>query len=254
MKTLTLALLTVTVPLLSSAISLQAATIVWSSPKTLIGDTDVSNNGTLVRAYNFAASSSGTTTVNGVAFTNLVSTSIPSQQVSGAHTFSLAGESQSINTQTNFMSSSNPVAGLSTSYKALLSGAVTAAGAVNSTEPNPRNAYRLTLDGLTAGHTYELQIWINDSRSQASSTYTGNLDGSTLVDYNSTNADGGLGQYVIGSFTADSSSQFFDFRVNGVNVAQLNAYQLRATAVPEPAVSLLSGLGFVAMILRRQRA
>ena len=86
--------------------------------------------------------------------------------------------------------------------------------------------------GLTNGAQYLIQFWVNDSR-LAAATRTVLVGGNTLA-VNTTGTAGGLGQYITGTFTADSTTQSFP-SIGGVgSVAYANAMQVRMLAVPEP--------------------
>jgi len=82
------------------------------------------------------------------------------------------------------------------------------------------------------------------------------------LDYNTTNAHGGLGQFAIGTFIADNASQQISFNAGVISPTFINGFQLRATgaigtAVPEPGSALvgLMVLGLCGTRLgRRQRA
>jgi autotransporter-associated beta strand protein len=112
---------------------------------------------------------------------------------------------------------SNPT-GLSSEYAKLTKGA-----AYGGT-----GAATITLNNLTSGHVYLVQVWVNDSRTDGNGrneTVT-NAGGNTVtLDYNNTNAAGGAGQYTIGRFVADSTTQSFILQGNASS--QLNAIQLR---------------------------
>ncbi|MFM7244595.1 MAG: PEP-CTERM sorting domain-containing protein [Planctomycetaceae bacterium] len=119
-----------------------------------------------------------------------------------------------------------------------------------------------TLGGLTAGQQYRIQWWTSDpANSQgvlnetfATTTATSGTSSVTL-DSNSTNANGGLGQYVIGTFTADATSQTFDLNSPSGNTSPLiDGFQLRTVAVPEPSTWVLAAtaaLGFAVAARRR---
>jgi hypothetical protein len=74
---------------------------------------------------------------------------------------------------------------------------------------------------------------------------------STVLDYNTTEAVGGIGQFAIGTFTADSTSQVLGFS-SPTETPQLNGLSLRVTAVPEPA-SVAMTMGAAGLFLMRRR-
>ncbi|MBU6222183.1 MAG: hypothetical protein KGR24_05460 [Planctomycetes bacterium] len=250
-RTLTIA--AIAVAFVGAAEPVSAATIIWGSPTTVAGDSDVDTTGTLVYAYNIGPSGVQATTINGVVF----------------NAFAFPGQLDFLNTVTvgsvnftenpsnlqsyDFPSSATPFASLSTAYKTMLSGGGTAL--LDST-------ITATLGGLTAGQSYRLQWWTSDpANSQgvlnetfATTTATSGSSSVTL-DSNSTNASGGLGQYVIGTFTADSTTQTFDLNSPSGNTSPLiNGFQIRAVAVPEPstcAMATTAALGVAAAALRR---
>ena len=67
---------------------------------------------------------------------------------------------------------------------------------------------------------------------------------------------GGLGQFAIGTFTADATSEAITFGApDGSNgYALLNAFQLRQITVPEPSSALLCGLGIAGVMGFRCRS
>ncbi|WP_374681201.1 hypothetical protein [Accumulibacter sp.] len=212
--------------------SVQAAPVVWGGEQQISGDADVDTNGTLVAAFNFAGSA---TTVNGVAFG-----AFPLGAMSNtAGNFTLAVPSGSI-ANANTGSASSPFASLSAAYAALL-------GSAASRADTPMT---LTMAGLTSGQSYQLQVWVNDSRDPGVGGFVYPVDvsaGNTVTllpntspfDQNQVGVGGGLGQYVIGSFVADASTQQIEFFAGEVGV--VNAFQLRAVDnnVPAPASLLL---------------
>lgn len=104
-----------------------------------------------------------------------------------------------------------------------------------------------TVSGLTLGHNYEAQFFVNDSRLQGISRAETITGGSTL-NFNSTNADGGVGQYAVGLFSSGTSSQatFTVTGTPGTGTTQANAIQIRdlgPVPVPEPSAWAVLGLG-----------
>ena len=169
---------------------------------------DVSTSGTLVDAYNFG---SNTPIVNGTLFSAVTT-------VGGTGNLSIIGANNFYN---GFgISTSNPFNGLGTDYKSLLTNGLYANGAT---------AMSFTESGLTAGHRYQVQYFVNDSRGLASGrTETVTSSGGNIyptLTYNSTGADGGVGQYVNGTFTAATSA--VTMTATGNESTQINGLQYR---------------------------
>ena len=217
--------------------SADAATITWGSATTISGTTDVNTEGTLFAASSFGSNS---VTVNGVTFDAWSPVPSGTAGVTSGN-FTLLQPDTGFAILNAFGSSAPPFSGLPTEYQNLLSDSIYSFGPGSST---------VTVSGLTNGQEYSIQFWANDSRAAISATQT--VDGNTL-DVNTTNADGGVGQWISGTFTADGTSQ--NFNVSSGSNNYYSAIQVRA--VPEP--SSLAGLGVVgiglaAVIRRRLRA
>ena len=191
-----------------STISVQAATITWNTPVTISGDTDVATTGNPLYAYNGANS---TASVNGVSFTGENSVSTWGNVGFSVSTSTIGG------TTTAYGVASSPFNSLSSSYQTVLKGGIYA-NAASAT-------ITVTLNGLTSGKQYLVQIWVNDSRASTSRSET--VNGGVSLNYNSTTAAGGVGQYTIGTFTASATTQ--TFTLLGVASSQLNAIQVRDT-------------------------
>lgn len=245
--------------------SLSHGAVTWQTPQNITGDSDVSTNGSSLYAVNFR-STAGTTTVNSVAFTNATALSsanytFESLSPSTYHQSPGGTEAPGGTNPTVGFASGN-FAGLSSGYQDLLSQYARAGGGSGSgaAEDATFNVWALSLNGLISGNTYEVQVWINDSRNIATGyNGIGTLDrgeGGPVVDYNVGNVagGGGLGQYAVGTFVATGSTEVFTFdtwAAPTANVAALNAFQLRL--IPEPTSALLAALGLCAGISRRRR-
>lgn len=233
---------------IATAASSQAATIMWGAPTTISANSDVSVNGTLVRALNVGNANAVSTTVNGVLFE---AWAIPNGSASpvtlGNFTLAMA---------TGNMGSAAPSSGalpfsaLSSEYRALVGDE---AGALDINSP-----LTLTMGGLTANETYEFQWWVNASSGGFTQATSGTAGNSVLLDWNNTNAAGGVGQYAIGTFVADGTSQQVTFLTAG-NQAIISGFQLRQTStvsasVPDGGSTLaLLGMAFTGLgVLRRK--
>ena len=194
-----------------------AAPVTWAAPVTIAGDADVSTAGTPVFAYDWAGSAQ---TINGVAFT-AASSGATMGGFGGVHT-------------TAFGSASAPFVNLSAAYKAVLVGSIYTGA----------SACTVTLNSLTPGRQYQIQLWVNDARAlglgyaRTETVTTGG--GNTVTLSYPGNVDGAPGQYTIGTFTADASSQVITLLGN--SATQVNALQLRDLS-PQPNVGYWNGLG-----------
>ena len=208
------AAVTVTALALSSAIDpAKAAVINWGSPVTISGTTDIDTVGTLFQASNFAGSA---TTVNGVLFDAFNVTNgngtVGNISITGGGNITTFGEGGPL----------TAYGSLPSAYQELLKTGIIFGATV-------------TIQNLTIGDQYSLQFMANDSRlATASQDRKVSLNTNQVtLDINSTNATGGVGQWVRGTFTADATTQSFTVGSGGGSShAYSNAMQVRI--VPEP--------------------
>jgi hypothetical protein len=105
-----------------------------------------------------------------------------------------------------------------------------------------------TLGGLTIGQQYELQWWASYASTTGAnpltpgSTLASSATNTVTLDPNTTDAVGGLGQFVIGSFTADSTTQSLTFDGVSTGMPLVNAFQVRAVPEPSTCAMVLAGL------------
>lgn len=231
--------------ILLAASSMEAATITWGAATGISADSDVSTTGTLVGAFNLGGAGAGNPTVNGVTFDEFAFGYGASTAIAGDYAFSVAGPTLAF---MNAVGSVNaPFSGLSAEYQALLG---TIAGNAVSSDP-----ITLTITGLVAGASYEFQWWTNASIFLDPIAVTAAAGDTVTLFVNNNLIDGDVGQFAIGTFIADNTSQIVTFGSPNGTVA-INAFQLRetlvqasapgsdlnvATPVPEPG-SALAGM------------
>ncbi len=208
----------------------QSAKVNWQSDSQINSESVVSTNGDLRYAYNFGSFTG--TQHNGVYF---------------AATSQAASVPVGDNNEITFQNTDNADDSNFAFYTSPLIGLLESARWAKSA--NSGAAEIVTLNGLTAGHTYELQLFSADRNWNQNLV----LDGGTDNEYTSAN-DTKNGIAVIGTFVADSDPTSFSYQssVNDRN-ANLNGLQLRTIAIPEPATLGLLGLmsGAICMIRRR---
>lgn len=231
-KTIAVSLI-VTVFMLASA-SARASAITWGPATTASADSDVVTNGLLVAAYNVGVTTGfSPLTINTVTFTAV---GLTSGMPSGSPEF-WNPDGAAFGT----------ASGLSSAYQDMLrSGA----------EAHP--SATLTLTGLTIGHPYLVQLWVDDSRGGGVATRTETLTstgGNTVqLAFNFPQVSGGAGQFAVGTFFADGANQVINISgsATGVSaISQINAYQLR-DLVPEPSTIALLSLGGLLLFRRRR--
>jgi hypothetical protein len=241
-----------------------AATIDWGSgAQNISGDSDVSTYGTLVDAFSLSTvDSAAAITVNGVTFAPYAFPALDWTYYTGQTSTSLGNYSFSenaglVDAYDNLSSGSGAITGLSSSYASLLS------SGGSSTD---FTTLALTISGLTIGQTYQFQWWDNNSSfaySQADYVTPGDTTAtagnSVSLAANDGVNQGSLGQFAIGTFTADAATQEIDFDgdsgYEGTDPL-INAFQLREiTPAPEPstlALAAMGGLGSLLMFRRRK--
>jgi len=218
---------------------LQAAVITFGEAITISADTDVSTAGTFVAGINFSGADR---TVNGVTFNNI--------STAGGNADITTSGIVNINDNAFDNSPGAPFNTLDAQYRLLLRGAT-----FNPVSPTAQNGV-ITLNNLVLQQEYQIQLFTHDNRgdtqSIANRTLNVSAGGNTVnLDLNVGNAAGGVGQFVIGTFTADSTSQVINLNAPTNGIVQFNAFQVRA--IPEPSSAMLTGLGAIGLMLRRRR-
>ena len=174
----------------------QAAIIVWNAASTIAGDSDVSTTGTTLYAARFYAGTGASLTINGVTFTD------PGSNVTWA------GPKQ------NGMGFPTETTG---DYATFL-----ASDSYDIGNPNT-----LTLNGLTIGEKYQVQLWSNDSRGGAHNQLVAFSAGKRTLLNRNTAAAGGPGQWVTGIFMAEAVTQAITVSPHGSGGIAINGLQVR---------------------------
>lgn len=210
--------------------------IFWGPAATSMEDADVATNGDGVVAFGAAPSA---VTLNGVTFNTFVASDVtPSpggfvqsgqngiSATTGPVTTTLTiGAGGTLYWYDGFSQSAAPFSALPTDYQNLL-----AAG--NGDFGN--DPWTLAFTGLTPGATYEIQLWVNDSRSAGIGRFDVLSDGtqqSGLIPFNAQETIGGVGAFIIGTAIADTNGDL-TATVQGNSSTQVNAFQLRALPSP----------------------
>jgi hypothetical protein len=221
--------------------SAHAASITWGIPTNITGDTDVSTTGSLIGAFNIGDTGVSSTTLNSVNFQGFA---VPDNS-SGATSGNFA-----MSTSTAFQSSNNAGGGANPPFSALSAQYQTLLGAV--TLNSGGQPFTLTISGLTVGAQYAFQWWTDFSGGDANEFTTATAGDSVTLQSNTSSAVGGVGQFAIGTFTADAATQSITFGSN-VSHAILNGFQLREIAVPEGSTLLLVALGSCVCLFTARR-
>ena len=236
--------------LLSAARSHAVFGINWGTPATISADSDVLNTNSLLYAYTFGDTSVPSATVNGVTFASFAAANAGAGPATvGNVTLTMSSDTfHSSNTAAG--SASTPFSSLPADYQGLLQSGVA---------DNAGNAITVSLGGLSSGTTYTIEVWTNDSTGTLTSS-TGNPsenDGTSIqglntktLDVNSTNATGGVGQYVVGTVANFTSINFFLTASSGEK-PEIAALEVRYA--PEPATFGLLSLGGALLVSRRRR-
>jgi hypothetical protein len=207
--------------------------ILWQTPVTISGPTDVNTSGTYFGSW--APNAANALTVNGVTFQNF--SDLPSLSTSFENSTG-TGSFQSPLTSDN-------------NYNTLLT-----SGAFQNDSSSPTVSW----GGLTIGDTYLVQVWVNDGRNSTvdarTETITGGANTSASLAYGSGNGPAGSppglpGQYVIGTFVAGTTGETVSLNAGpAIPSAQLNLLQVRdITSVPEPSTLAFVAMGIGAMLL-----
>jgi hypothetical protein len=201
--------------------------VTWQTPVTISGTSDVSTLGTYFGSWAPQDGGANNFPVNGVTFQGF--SDLPG--FSAGPTFD--------NGYDGFGSPNTP----DSNYNGLLQ-----FGRFSNEGFSPAS-FRWT--GMTPGHTYQVQVWVNDGRNigeTRSETITGGTNISAPLTFGSDGS--GPGKYVIGTFVADSSGSLTLILTpfsSGPNPnPQINLFQVRditSTLVPQPTITSIAVSG-----------
>jgi hypothetical protein len=247
--------------LVGSAGVADAASISWAVPTNILNDNDVSLARDLVAAYNVGNADVAAATVNGVTFAPFA---IPDGDYTATHDDYLISSIDGfsgypMHTAINFGSNAAPFTALSTNYQALLR---------SGSETSTTNQFMaLAFFALNVGDTYTIQIWFNRSQATAVNSdpifvVRSHVGYGVSVIPNVTGGEGGTGQFLLGTFVADSTVQEIGLDGQGFNipgerpsngVPVMSAFHLRTTAANTPEPSSALAMASSALVLRRSR-
>jgi hypothetical protein len=243
MKKMTIAGIAMSLSMICPLVS--QAQVLWGSAQNITGNSDVNNQGNTVAAYAFTGNAA---TANGVSFTSTtnITGAVASYSLANLMVTSSGNDIFGSNVGNPFATGNNPNASLDPEIRV-----ITANGLFGGA-----STFTLSLTSLSLNTNYLVQLWVNDSRSfglARSETVTSVGGNSVVLNFNTGTGDGGLGQWVTGTFnTGSSTSQ--DFTILGNVATQINALQLRDLGVvPEPSVAALLGLAGLASLMLRNK-
>lgn len=240
----------------TASVKVDAATLAWNAAQNVGGPGDVRTDGVLVTAASITSVfTPANPVVNGVVFTDLQLATFSTPTIRGNVQFVVDGYGGSGTWGPIGDSASAPFANLAESYRTFLSRGLA----------TDREVIRLTISNLIVGQDYLFQWWSSMAKNIALPTYTTviwagtSANGGPIVDANLPNAEGGLGQYQVGTFRANSTLQVIEFRnPTGTQiypqVEAINGFQLRRTSsIPEPCslMLLLASGGCLCLVRRR---
>ena len=231
--------LTTVVPLVAAS-NIHAATINWGTPQTITTSAaDVETQGFPVFAIDASREGDGTSTIT---VTGKNGAEVTFQSFDSENAAEHAHFSSKFRNMATFGGGSSDYGGI------VDDGFWQGSESIDGETPD-FSSDTVNLTGLTIGEEYLVQYWAQDARRHPG--FLTVIDGSTNLQLDTDSAAyPDSGQYVVGTFVADSASQTFTVSgtldgVNNYGRAQLNAIQLRRLAAPfiewQPSVDMYAG-------------
>lgn len=222
-----------------AAVSAPAATMTWSSVVSVTGNpTDVDTTGLF-----FDSAASTTNSVGGDLVVNGVDFHRPIARVGDNNTFFSSG--------ITIQSDDPPLDGFG--------GGATFGGDYGTLlsygQYHHNRGDAITITGLALATDYEVQIWTPYWTEPDPTVYTAGNSSASVYTGVTPSRGSGEAQYVIGTFTADATSEVINYDPGAGspnNYAFISAIQVRALPVPEPTSIALLVLGAL-MMLRLRR-
>jgi hypothetical protein len=224
------------VSMLTAVANAQNANVTWNGAVTISGDSDVNTSGTLYGTWAPGDDYWGDETANAANYT-----------VNGVDFLTYGTPGADFNLVNDNEDRYNGFASPGTA-DSVYNNLLTVASFSWSQDPSV-----ISWDGMTVGDTYLVEFWLNDGRAGQSGTseFTGGANTSGPVAI----GNGAPGQYITGTFVADSSGSEDITMAPGI---MLNLVQVRdITSVPEPSTLAFLAMGTGAMLFgfrRKNRA
>jgi hypothetical protein len=232
MKKISLRISVVVLGLLAMAGRSQAQDIAWDSAVYMNGDTDISTPGAYFDAVYFGGSRSPSYTDQGVTFNSLTTFGT---DPSGDITLSSGGSTGNGGAVNGAYPAYPTSSSASATYSDIVSGL---AYAYYMNDQTDIPAETVTLSNLTNGDAYQVQVWCYDgydTPAKVDSELTGANSTSFTKPY--------IGQFAIGTFTANGQTETFNVVGPAAGFAIMNAVSVQAI-VPEPATCGIMAAGF----------